>query len=258
MLDSSVKSTSSPLSSFGSDINVAVIGASGGLGRALVQQLSQTEKVAHVISLSRQSGDDTMESSASLYLDLESEESIEVAARRIEGDFKSLDLVIVATGILHQGAQIQPERTWRSLDAKALDRVLRVNAIGPAMVAKHFLPLLSTRNKSVFAAISARVGSIEDNYLGGWHSYRASKAALNMLIRTFSVELARKNPSAVCAALHPGTVDTSLSKPFQRNVAKDKLKAPSDSAQHLIKVIDALTPDDSGGLFAWDGQRIPF
>ncbi len=258
MLDSLGKSTHPALGSFGSDINVAVVGASGGLGRALVERLADTENVARVVSLSRRPSNEHAANILSLHLDLEDEGSIEAAARCIEDELKTLDLVIVAAGVLHRGAQVQPERTWRALDANALDYVYRINAIGPALVAKHFLPLLSTRKKSVFAALSARVGSIEDNYLGGWHSYRASKAALNMLVRTFSIELARKNPAAICAALHPGTVDTDLSKPFQRNVAKNKLKSPLNSAEHLIKVIDALTPDDSGCLFAWDGMKIPF
>lgn len=127
----------------------------------------------------------------------------------------------------------------------------------PALVAKHFLPLLARDRKSVFAALSARVGSISDNQLGGWHAYRASKAALNMLLRTFAIELARRNPRAVCVGLHPGTVDTGLSAPFQANVPEGKLFTPDFAAARLLEVVDRLKPDDSGHVFAWDGQLIP-
>ncbi|MEM8916473.1 MAG: C-factor, partial [Pseudomonadota bacterium] len=123
---------------------------------------------------------------------------------------------------------------------------------------KHFLPLLARQRKAVFAPISARVGSISDNQLGGWHSYRASKAALNMVLKTLSIELAVKNPGAVCVGLHPGTVDTGLSEPFQRGVAEGKLFTPTKSARHLLTVLDGLGPEETGHSFAWDGQRIPF
>jgi NAD(P)-dependent dehydrogenase (short-subunit alcohol dehydrogenase family) len=129
--------------------------------------------------------------------------------------------------------------------------------VGPALVAKHFLPLLPRQGRSVFAALSARVGSIGDNRLGGWHSYRASKAALNMLIKNASIELARTRPDAVIVGLHPGTVDTGLSKPFQRGVAHNKLFTPEYCAERLIAVTDGLTRDDTGHVFAWDGARVP-
>ena len=178
--------------------------------------------------------------------------------RRLKDEGRVLDLVIVATGILHDGPDLRPEKTWRSLDASALERVYRINTIGPALIAKHLLPSLAPDRKSVFAALSARVGSISDNRLGGWHAYRASKAALNMLIKTFAIELARRNPKALCVGLHPGTVDTKLSRPFQSNVPKPKLFDVDFVASRLLSVLDRLTPEDSGKLFAWDGQRIPF
>ena len=139
-----------------------------------------------------------------------------------------------------------------------MEVVFRINAIGPALIAKHFLPLLAHNRKSVFAALSARVGSIEDNRLGGWYAYRASKAALNMMIRTLSVELARLNPSALCVGLHPGTVDTSLSKPYQGSVSDGGLFSVEQSASHLLKVLNGLQPEHSGRVFAWDGKPIPF
>ena len=179
------------------------------------------------------------------------------AARRIGGD-GPLDLVLVATGILHSDSGIQPEKRLRDIDAAAMAEVMRINAIGPALVAKHFLPLMRREAKSVFAAISARVGSIGDNRLGGWASYRASKAALNMLLRTFAIEHARTHPEGICVALHPGTVDTALSRPFQARVPQGKLFTPGDAAERLLTVLDGLGPGDSGGFYAWDGSRIEY
>jgi NAD(P)-dependent dehydrogenase (short-subunit alcohol dehydrogenase family) len=196
--------------------------------------------------------------SAWLPLDLEREETIVAAAETIRASVDGLHLAIVATGILHDGARLKPEKSWRALDGEAMATAFRLNAIGPALVAKHFLPLLAMGRKSVFAALSARVGSIGDNRLGGWHAYRASKAALNMLIRTLAVELSARNPDALCVGLHPGTVDTALSKPFQANVPAGKLFAPETSARYLLGVLDRLTPANSGSIYAWDGEKIPF
>ena len=143
------------------------------------------------------------------------------------------------------------------MTADHLLRDYRINTVGPALVAKHFLPLLPRDRRAVFAALSARVGSISDNRLGGWHSYRASKAGLNMILRNLAVELARSHPQAVVAGLHPGTVATDLSAPFQKGVRPEKLFTPAYSAERLLAVLDGLTPADSGGVFAWDGARIP-
>jgi len=165
-------------------------------------------------------------------------------------------LVLVATGILHAPG-VRPEKCWAALDAAALARVYTVNAIGPALIGKHFLTLLPAQGRSVIAALSARVGSIDDNRLGGWHAYRASKAALNMLLKNFAIELARRAPEALCVGLHPGTVDSALSKPFQANVPASRLFTPAVSATHLLQVLERLTPADSGGVYAWDGQRVP-
>jgi len=144
------------------------------------------------------------------------------------------------------------------LDAYALEKVLRINTVGPSLVAKHFLPLLQKDSKSVFACLSARVGSIEDNRLGGWYAYRASKAALNMILKTLSIELARSNPNAICVGLHPGTVDTALSMPFQGNVKPDKLFTPGKSASALLSVVNRLRQTDTGKCFAWNGEVIPY
>ena len=241
------------LSSFGAPLNVAVAGSNGGIGQALHSALATAPNVAHAFALSRAAGNGPED----VYLDIEDEASIAAAAGKLAERVQAIDLVIVATGILHDGTDMQPEKALRMLDPAALERAFRVNATGPALVAKHFLPLLPRDEKAAFAALSARVGSIADNGLGGWYAYRASKAALNMLIRNMSIELARRHPMALCVGLHPGTVDTRLSAPFQRSASEGKLFTPARAAGHLLDVLDRLGPADSGGVFAWDGQRIP-
>jgi len=224
--------------------SAVVIGASGGIGAAVVEALRASNRFAVVHALSR----------SGTGLDLEDEASIAAAAARIaEGPTPTL--VFVATGVLHHGEA--PERSFRAMTADHLLRDYRINTVGPALVAKHFLPLLPRDRRAVFAALSARVGSISDNRLGGWHSYRASKAGLNMILRNLAIEMARSHPQAVVAGLHPGTVATDLSAPFQAGVKPEKLFTPAWSAERLLAVIDALTPADSGGVFAWDGARIP-
>ena len=166
------------------------------------------------------------------------------------------ELVLVATGVLTLTDGTGPEKTYRQLDAATMAEILAINTIGPALVAKHMLPLLRRDRRTVFAVLSARVGSISDNRLGGWHSYRASKAALNMLMKTFAIELARTHPLAVVVGLHPGTVDTALSTPFQRGVPADKLFNPQQSAQALLDVIEHSGPADSGSVFDWRGERV--
>ena len=230
-----------------------VIGSSGGLGGALTSALLRRGGWTQVHALSR-SGAEPPAGAQSGRIDLTDETSLAAAAQRIEGE---IDLVLVATGRL-LGEGMAPERSFAALDSQALARSFQVNAIGPALVAKHFLPRLARDRPTRFAVLSARVGSIEDNRLGGWYGYRASKAALNMLVRSLAVELARTRPQAVCVALHPGTVDTALSRPFQRNVAAEKLFTPSYAADRLLDVLNGLAPQDSGGFYAYDGARIPF
>lgn len=163
------------------------------------------------------------------------------------------DLVIVATGVLHADG-FTPERDLRHLSSTAFAHAFAINAIGPALVAQAFLPFMPKGRKTVFAALSARVGSIGDNRLGGWHAYRASKAALNQILRTIAIEQTRKNPYSIVLGLHPGTVDTDLSKPFQRNVKT--LFSARESAAHLLSVIDAATPVQSGRVLDWQGAEI--
>lgn len=230
-------------------MKAVVFGGSGGIGRAVAERLAETG-FTEVLTGARSGATD-------FRFDLEDEPSIARAALQI-AERGPVDLVFVATGMLHKGDEIGPEKSWRALDPATIAHIFSINTIGPAIIAKHFLPLLHRDRRAVFAALSARVGSIGDNRLGGWHSYRASKAALNMLIRTFAIELAQRNPDGIAVALHPGTVDTDLSKPFQRGVRPETLFSAERSASALLDVINGLTPADSGGLFAWDGQRIPF
>lgn len=232
----------------------AVFGASGGIGAALTALLAAREDVAEVHALSRSGGSGDGKIVPHRF-DLLDESSIAQACAAIGAP---LDLVIVATGRLVRATGEGPEKSWRALDAGAMAELYAINTIGPALIARHTLPLLPRDRPAVFAAISARVGSISDNRLGGWHSYRASKAALNMLVRNLAIELARTHPHAVAVTLHPGTVDTPLSRPFQRGVPSEKLFAPERSARHLLDVIDGLTPAQSGRLMAWDGAEIPF
>lgn len=220
-----------------------VIGANGGIGNALAQRLEA--RGDQVLRLSRHSVP---------ALDLDQDSSIELAAQALAAE-APFDLILIASGLLH-GEGVAPEKSFRQIDGAALTRLFRVNVIGPAVVMRHFLPLLARDQRSVMAALSARVGSIGDNRIGGWVGYRSSKAALNQVIRTLSVELARTHPQLIIAGLHPGTVDTELSAPFQRNVAPEKLFTPARSAELLIETVERLTPADSGGCFDWAGERI--
>ncbi|TKD51021.1 SDR family NAD(P)-dependent oxidoreductase [Sphingomonas baiyangensis] len=229
--------------------SAVVIGASGGIGRAIANALDEEAQFARIWRFARSApGDD--------HLDLEDEASIEAAAARVAGG-PAPALVIVATGLLHEGAN-GPEKALKELDPAWLARSYAINAIGPALVAKHFVPLLPRDGTPVFAALSARVGSIGDNALGGWHGYRAAKAALNMLIRNVAIEQRRRYDRSIVVALHPGTVATKLSAPFSGNVAPGKLFDPERAALQLLDVIEGLKPHDSGKLFAWDGAEIPF
>ncbi|MGP1255928.1 MAG: SDR family NAD(P)-dependent oxidoreductase [Kiloniellales bacterium] len=247
------------LTSYGAGLEVAVLGATGGLGGAFVSALAGDPAVARVHALSRRTPSSLPEAALWHPCDLTDEDSVAAAAQSVQAAAGTLHLVVVAIGVLQDEARrISPEKAWRQLDPQAMVEVFRTNTVAPALAAKHFLPLLDRSRRATFAALSARVGSIEDNRFGGWHSYRASKAALNQLLKTFAIELARRNPSAFCVGLHPGTVDTGLSKPFQRNLPEGQLFTPDYSVEALIAVLDGLGEGDSGGLFAWDGTRIPY
>jgi NAD(P)-dependent dehydrogenase (short-subunit alcohol dehydrogenase family) len=232
-----------------------VIGASGGIGSALVTAIAASGRYALVHAASRKplAGNDVVSSHIA---DVTDEDSIRRLAEAV-GRQEPVGLVIVASGLLHH-AEIRPEKALQAVDPQAMARVFAVNAIGPAIVAKHLVPLMPRRGRSVFAALSARVGSIGDNGLGGWYSYRASKAALNQVIRTLSIEMARQRPEAVALALHPGTVATPLSEPFRSGAGPSRVFAAAEAAGKLLDVIDTTTVDQSGAFLAWDGSKIPY
>ena len=225
-----------------------IIGASGGIGGALADALDDEGLYDNVIRLSRSANGDA-------HIDVGEETSIKQAAERLKNNGVEPTLVIVATGLLHDGEN-GPEKSLSELNMAWLLKSYTVNAAGPALIAKHFLPIMPKKGTCTFAAISARVGSISDNRLGGWYGYRAAKAALNMMIRNISIEWARKNDRSIVVALHPGTVDTALSKPFQGNVPAKRLFDAERAALQLMDVLDELKPADSGRIFAWDGEEI--
>jgi NAD(P)-dependent dehydrogenase (short-subunit alcohol dehydrogenase family) len=243
------------LSKFGNDLNIAVIGASGGLGRASIEHFSAQSNVKKIHAFSRSTIKFDHQKIQSHFIDITSETSIKEAINSIE-NAQRFDVIIVATGLLSD-ENIVPEKSIRDLNLDRFHEVFAVNAFGPALIAKYFLPRLQRNRKSVFACLSARVGSISDNQLGGWYAYRASKAALNMILKNAAIETARRHKEACVIGLHPGTVDTSLSKPFQGQVNEGKLFTPQYSSTCLLKVINDVTPDQSGKVFAWDGTEVP-
>ena len=230
------------MSSFQDGFRAVVVGASGGIGAAVLQLLRAAPRCGEAIGVSRRS---------SPRLDLEHEDTIADAARQIaEGG--PVHLIFDATGVLHSAA-LKPEKALSAFDPAAAAQAFAVNATGPLLVLKHFHTLMPRDERSVFASISARVGSISDNHLGGWYSYRASKAALNMLLKTAAIEIARKRPQALCLALHPGTVNTRLSQPF---ASGRDLFTPEESAAKMLSVIDTAAPGRSGRFLAYDGEEI--
>ncbi|OIQ34010.1 MAG: C factor, cell signaling protein [Roseobacter sp. MedPE-SWchi] len=217
--------------------NALVIGTSGGIGLALAQELEARGYSVTRLSRSKDGFDVTCE------------DSVATTLGRLETPF---DLILVASGILSNGQG--PEKTLRSLSAKEMSDLFAVNAIGPALVLKHSVKLLHKRRKSVFVALSARVGSIGENKLGGWFSYRTSKSALNQVLRTAAIELARTHKYLVCAAVHPGTVATE----FTKNYPNHQSVSPHQAAVHILNTLDNLTPEDSGHFFDWAGKPIPW
>lgn len=238
-------SASTSLQSLAAGGIAVVYGANGGLGTALSDAIARSGRFARLLRFCRVSDP---------AIDLQDEESLAHAAR-YAADLGDVRLVIDATGFLHDDHRM-PEKSWRDLSPETMGHAFALNAIGPALIMKHSLPLLPSAGKAVFATLSARVGSIGDNRLGGWYSYRASKSALNQLVHTAAIELKRRRPEAVCVSLHPGTVDTPLSQPFSRKGLQ--VQSPATAAHRLVSVIDWLGPDDSGGFFDWRGTSIPW
>lgn len=234
--------------------SACVFGASGGIGRALCGALAAAG-CERVYAGSRSGAVPQDSAFQAFYFDLEDEASIADAAAMMRAE--PPEWVIVATGVLTLADGSGPERSSKRLDPATMAAVFARNTIGPALIAKHMLPLMPRGAPFTFAALSARVGSISDNRLGGWHSYRASKAALNMLLRNFALEMARTHPDSVIVGLHPGTVDSALSAPFQSGLAEGQLTAPQDAAANLIGVLARLTPAQSGRVFDFRGEEVP-
>ncbi|WP_319533496.1 SDR family NAD(P)-dependent oxidoreductase [uncultured Cohaesibacter sp.] len=238
---------------------VVVFGTSGALGHALAEEALRHYEYCDLFAISRSPSEHIAIHSGQKvsYLsgfDLHSEQSVSDIWQTIL-DHSVPDLVLVATGLLHEEG-LTPERRLSELDPEALSRLLAVNLVGPAMILKHLMGRLPRKAPCRIGVLSARVGSTSDNRLGGWYSYRASKAGLNQIIKTAAIELARSNPEAVLVGLHPGTVDSDLSAPFQANVPKGRLFSPDHSARLLMDVVLKLKPGQSGRFFDWAGKEI--
>ena len=231
------------MQSFPQGFRALVLGASGGIGSAFVQSLQADPRCASVLGLHRHSEP---------AVDFDNESSVLRAAEALkaQGPFH---LVINAAGLLHT-PQFMPEKRLGQLHYAQMEATFRANTFGPALVLAHFAPLLA-RERGVLAMLSAKVGSIGDNRLGGWYSYRASKAALNMLVKTAAIEVQRNQPQAVLVALHPGTVDSALSKPFR---GAEIGRPAAVAAAEMLATLDVLTPEDSGGFFSYSGEQLPW
>lgn len=232
--------------------NIVVFGATGSIGNAILNKLYMLYPNANIHAFSQREPSIKLAGVSYSQIDYSCEDSIAKTANNFD---KNLDLVFVATGILHNDG-LSPEKSLKQISASNFEKIFAANTIFPALVAKHFIHKLNTKSKTIFTSISARVGSISDNHLGGWYAYRMSKAALNMFIKTAGIETARTNKNAVIVGIHPGTVDSELSKPFQARVPDGKLFTPEYSAEKLIEVLQNLTISDTGKCFAWDSKEI--
>jgi NAD(P)-dependent dehydrogenase (short-subunit alcohol dehydrogenase family) len=258
--------TEALISGLNTPAHALVTGASSGIGLAVVGQLLARADVAQVFAVARGALDSAPlaalqathgERLRLLAADLTCDTDLAALAERVRAHTASLHLLFNAAGLLHAPG-LRPEKSITQLRRDALAQVFALNAFAPILLAQALLPLMKHGQPAVLASLSARVGSIGDNRLGGWYSYRASKAAQNQLLRTLSVELRRTHPQLACVLLHPGTVDTPLSTPFQLNVPADKLFDPQRAAQQLLAVVATMTPARSGSFLAWDGAPVPW
>jgi NAD(P)-dependent dehydrogenase (short-subunit alcohol dehydrogenase family) len=238
-----------------------VVGAGQGIGLEFVRQLLQREDINRLYATYRNPQTELLAIADSRFsclpMDITDEAQIATVVKTIQAETKALHAVINCVGVLHEGT-MQPEKSLRQLNGEQLLRYFHVNSIGAVLVAKHVQPLLKHSDRALLATISAKIGSIGDNQLGGWYGYRASKAALNMFMRTTAIEYKRTCPRAIVVTLHPGTTDTQLSQPFQRNVPPEKLFSVDRTVKQLLAVLDQLQERDSGEFFSWDGSRLPW
>ncbi|MFN6567435.1 SDR family NAD(P)-dependent oxidoreductase [Dendronalium sp. ChiSLP03b] len=248
------------------NFNSLIVGASQGIGLGFVKKLLIDDRIAKIYATYRQKN--TAEELLSLVnkysgkliclaMDISDESQIVEAVQQIQTEVNKLHLAINCVGLLHEG-NLEPEKSLRQINSENLLRYFQINSIGAVLLAKHLLPLFRHGERSVFATISAKLGSISDNQLGGWYGYRASKAALNMFMRTAAIEYGRSCPKTLVVTLHPGTTDTKLSRPFQRNVPAEKLFSVERTVTQLLNVIEQLQEGDSGQFFSWDGSRLPW
>ncbi|EKV03147.1 dehydrogenase of unknown specificity [Leptolyngbya sp. PCC 7375] len=242
-----------------------IVGGNRGIGLGFVTHLLKDRRFDQVFATYRTETDSsellelaqTHDRLHCIAMDLTDEAAIERGIAQIKTITPELHFVVNCVGFLHDGA-IAPEKALRQLQSENLMRYFQVNSIGAALLAKHLLPLLNHKQPNIFATISAKIGSIEDNRLGGWYGYRASKAALNMLLKTAAIEYSRRSQQTAIVLLHPGTTDTRLSEPFQRGVSPDKLFPVKKTVGLLMNVLDNVTLDDNGSFFSWDGSRLPW
>ncbi|NCJ06395.1 SDR family NAD(P)-dependent oxidoreductase [Synechococcales cyanobacterium C] len=243
-----------------------IVGATQGIGLEIVQQLLRQPQISLVYATYRRTETATAlmalqsqypDQLNCLSMDITDEAQIAATLNHIQQQTPTLHLLLNSVGLLHDGS-LQPEKNLQQIQPEHLMRLFQVNSIGSVLLAKHALPLLRHPHRSILASISAKVGSIGDNHLGGWYGYRASKAALNMFMRTVALEYRRKSPQTLVVTLHPGTTDTALSQPFQRQVPPEKLFPVRRTAQQLLQVLAGLTLADSGQFFSWDGSRLPW
>ena len=249
-------------------LNILIVGGGGDIGLGFVKQFLEPtfsvnqiyatyrtpESATELIALSQQ----YPEKLTALAMDITQESAIASATEQISFQTKAIHLVIYCVGILHRGREFQPEKSLRQIGSDNLLQYFQINSIGAVLLAKHLMPLFKHQDSSIFAAISAKVGSIGDNRLGGWYGYRASKAALNMFLKTISIEYSRRCPKTIVTALHPGTTDTKLSEPFQANVPEGKLFPVSKTVGLLTEVMKNLEQKDNGEFFSWDGSHLPW
>ena len=243
---------------FRGPVRALVLGASGGLGKAVAMALVKLDRVHSVWGTSRRGMEVPSADPRFTHRPLDITSEPQVARLADELRHVRPNLIVNCTGRLHT-PEFGPERTWKHLKMDTMRSVFEVNTFGVALLLKHLIPTMPERERGVFTSMSARVSSIGDNRLGGWYSYRASKTAQNMMLKTAALEARRRYPHLIISGLHPGTVATPLSSPFTRNLPKThRIFTPEESAGHLLSVMSALTKEESGCLLAWDGQRIPW